>query len=215
MEESRHIAGKVTFIESSKDAEQLIVRIARVSNEKNATNWSTGPKLLRFMMKEGHWSPFEMANFTVRIETTRDVSQQILRHRQFHFQEFSQRYAKVPRAEVPGLRRQGATNRQSSTDDLPEEIRNKYENKISELFEQTYDLYEEMLSKDIARETARRILPICSPTVIFMSGVARDWIHYIRTRTKPDVQQEHAEIARQIRDIFKVMYPIISDAAEL
>lgn len=215
MEEPAYVEPKVEFVHCTKDAEKLIVQMARVSNPKNAHNWETGPKLIRFLMKAEHWSPLEMVSFCVKIRTTRDVSAQLTRHWSMRFQEYSQRYSKVERPEVPTLRKQGKTNRQTSTDDLPEDIKHKFEDKISDLFTQTHSLYEEMLEAGVARESARRILPMCSGTDLFMHGNARSWVTFLKTRLAPDTQPECQEIARQIRDIFVVMFPHISEAAEL
>ena len=215
MEESRYLEPAVEFVHCTKDAEKLIVQMARVSNPENATNWETGPKLIRFLMKHEHWSPLEMVTFCVKVRTTRDVSAQLTRHWSMRFQEYSQRYSKVELPQVPKLRRQGKTNRQTSTDDLPEDIKHKFEDKISDLLVQTHSLYEEMLSEGVARESARRILPMCSRSDLFMHGNLRSWVTFLKTRLAPDAQPECQEIAQQIKDIFGVMFPHVTEAAGL
>ena len=208
-----YVEPSVEFVHCTKDAEKLIVQMARVSNPSNADNWATGPKLIRFLMKHEHWSPLEMATFCIKVRTTRDVSAQLTRHWSMRFQEFSQRYSKVDRPAIPELRRQGATNRQASTDDLPEELQDRFKNEIGDIFERTYVLYEEMLEQGVARETARRILPMCSRSDLYMHGNLRSWITFFKTRLTPDTQPECQEIARQARDIFVTMFPHVSEAA--
>lgn len=203
----------VTYVHSTPDAEALIVEMARVSNPSNAKNSATAPRLLRYLVDHAHWSPFEMASLCVRIETERDISAQILRHRSFSFQEFSTRYAPVEAPQVPTLRRQGATNRQSSTDDLPEDVAKYFRSATASSLHNIHLLYEEMLAAGVARETARRVLPLCSPTTLYMHGTVRSWIHYLELRTAPDTQLEHRTIALQCRDIFSTHFPITAVAA--
>lgn len=202
----------VSYVHSTPDAEALIVEMARVSNPSNAKNSATAPRLLRYLVDHSHWSPFEMASLCVRIETERDISAQILRHRSFSFQEFSTRYAPVAEPTPPELRRQGATNRQSSTDDLPEDVAKYFRSAVSSSLHNIHLLYEEMLAAGVARETARRILPLCAPTVLFMHGTVRSWVHYLELRTAPDTQLEHRTIALQCRDIFATHFPITAAA---
>ena len=203
----------VTYVHSTPDAEALIVEMARVSNPSNAKNSATAPRLLRYLVDHSHWSPFEMASLCVRIETERDISAQILRHRSFSFQEFSTRYAPVEAPQVPTLRRQGATNRQSSTDDLPEDVAKYFRSATASSLHNIHLLYEEMLAAGVARETARRVLPLCSPTTLYMHGTVRSWLHYLALRTAPDTQLEHRTIALQCRDIFATHFPITFAAA--
>ncbi len=205
----------VEYVHSSPHAEKLIVEMARVSNPKNAKNWGTGPKLLQYLMKEKHWSPWEMCNLCVKINTTRDVSAQIIRHRTFSFQEYSQRYAVTPRAEIPALRRQDTKNRQNSIDNLNEFLVQELEMKIGTQISATYELYEYLLESGVAKECARRILPMSSPTVLYMNGTLRSWIHYLWLRTDESTQLEHRMVAEEAKEIFKVMFPIVSEAAEL
>lgn len=215
MEKPAYVEPAVEFVHATQNAEKLVVQMARVSNPENGQNWGTGPKLIRFLMKNEHWSPLEMVSFCVKIRTTRDISAQLTRHWSMRFQEYSQRYSKVEKPAVPVLRKQGKTNRQTSTDDLPEDIKHKFEDKISDLFVQTHSLYEEMLEAGVARESARRILPMCSRTDLYMHGNARSWVTFLKTRLAPDAQPECQDIARQIKDIFVVMFPHISEAADL
>ena len=205
----------VEYVHSSPHAEKLIVEMARVSNPKNAKNWGTGPKLLQYLMKEKHWSPWEMCNLCLKINTTRDVSAQIIRHRTFSFQEYSQRYAVTPRAEIPALRRQDTNNRQNSIDNLNEFLVQELEMKIGTQISATYELYQHLLESGVAKECARRILPMSSPTVLYMNGTLRSWIHYLWLRTDESTQLEHRMVAEEAKEIFKVMFPIVSEAAGL
>jgi thymidylate synthase (FAD) len=195
------------------NAEQLIVRMARVSNPSNESNMDTAPGLLRYLVKHQHWSPFEMANLCVKISTQRDISTQILRHRSFTFQEFSTRYAVTScTTTLPMLRRQDYKNRQNSFDDLDQELINKYEEKMLALLMNANNLYTEMLEDGIAKETARRILPLCTDTTLYMNGTLRSWIHYLQLRCDKATQLEHRQIANNIKDIFTEQFPIISEA---
>jgi len=201
------------LIWATPNAEQLIVRMARVSNPSNESNMDTAPGLLRYLVKHQHWSPFEMANLCVKISTQRDISTQILRHRSFTFQEFSTRYAVTScTTTLPMLRRQDYKNRQNSFDDLDQELINKYEEKMLALLMNANNLYTEMLEDGIAKETARRILPLCTDTTLYMNGTLRSWIHYLQLRCDKATQLEHRQIANNIKDIFTKQFPIISEA---
>ena len=190
-------------------AQDLIVYAARVSNPSNQLNKETGPKLLKYCMDHGHWSIFEQASMGVEITTSRAISAQILRHRSFHFQEFSQRYATVPTFEPVELRRQAAKNRQSSAD----KIENKAaEDQFAYAIQHAERTYEFLLEAGVARECARMILPMCAQTVVYMTGTVRDWIHYLRLRTKEDTQKEHRDIAFEISCIFRDTFPDIAKA---
>jgi len=181
------------------EAEQQIEYCARVSNPKGQDKIDTTGKLLRYLVKHKHWSPFEMASACVEITTTRDISAQILRHRSFSFQEFSQRYAEVSAVPVvPELRRQDHTNRQNSIDDLDYLRQDLYSSKIQHLFDESYRLYNELLEEGVAKECARKILPINSPTRLYMSGTIRSWIHYLSVRRETGTQLEHRLIANEI-----------------
>ena len=194
------------------DAEKLIAFMARVSNPKNQNNEKiTG--LLRYCIKHGHWSIFEMCNICTEINTTRAISAQILRHRSFSFQEFSQRYAKVEQdLEIPKLRRQDLKNRQNSINDLDEKILKVLQAEINSHFKKTNGLYKKLLENGVAKECGRMVLPMCSPTKMYMSGSIRSWIHYLQVRCDPSTQLEHREIALQIKEIFKKELPIIYES---
>lgn len=193
-------------------SEKLIAYIARVSNPQNQTNPSS-TSLLRYLIKNSHWSPFEMVNMCIEINTSRSISTQILRHRSFSFQEFSQRYADVNLLSEPetiNLRRQDIKNRQNSIDDIPEDLKEKYTMEIQSLFEKSNDLYCRMINDGIAKECARAILPLNTPTRLYMNGSLRSWIHYLQLRSKNGTQKEHADIAVEIiQNIIKTELPVI------
>ena len=203
---------KVEYVHSSPHAEKLLVRMARVSNPSNENNEETGPKLLQYLIRHKHWSPFEMVNLCLKINTTRDISAQVIRHRSFSYQEFSQRYAVAPKAELPALRRQDRKNRQNSTDDLNDYLKQELELKIQAHNESGHELYQHLLESGVAKESARKILPMNSPTTIYMNGCLRSWIHYFQVRCDASTQLEHREIAMEAQDIFKVMFPITAAA---
>tara|TARA_B100001564_G_scaffold318649_1_gene295415 strand:- start:100 stop:732 length:633 start_codon:yes stop_codon:yes gene_type:complete len=196
------------------DAEKLIGKIARVSNPNNEDNPEVNG-LLKYLVKHRHWSPFEMASMCVEIHTTRVISPQILRHRSFSFQEFSQRYA-IPTdtfaTVLPDLRRQDTKNRQNSIDDIEEVRKEYYEEKIDEHFRQAVALYESMLHSGVAKECARSVLPLNTVTRLYMSGTLRSWMHYIDLRGANGTQKEHMQIARSIGEIFDTQFPTISRA---
>jgi thymidylate synthase (FAD) len=210
---------KVELTWITPNAEEMIVKMARVSAPKNQDNMETAPKLLRYLIKHKHWSPFEMANMCVEIHTNRSISPQILRHRSFSFQEFSQRYAdtrELGSASIPHLRRQDLKNRQNSTDDLAEtlgadKLASLYR-RTSQLFEEAEHLYQEMVSSGVAKECARMVLPLNTPTFLYMNGTLRSWIHYLQLRCDPGTQLEHREIAEAIKRIFCKEFPVIGEA---
>lgn len=205
----------VNLIWATPNAEEMIVKMARVSAPKNQDNMDTAPRLLRYLIRNKHWSPLEMANMCVEIETTRAISPQILRHRSFSFQEFSQRYAdtsELGSAVIPHLRRQDLKNRQNSIDDIPVEMLGNYYRRISELYENAEHLYREMVSNGIAKECARSVLPLSTQTRLFMNGTLRSWVHYLDLRCSNGTQFEHQQIARAIRKIFCEQFPIIGEA---
>ena len=208
---------KVTKVSVTPDAEKLIGYIARVSNPKNQDNPEVAG-LLKYCIKHGHWSIFEQASMTVEIETTRGIAAQILRHRSFTFQEFSQRYAdtNLLADEIPmfDLRHQDTKNRQNSTDDVPYNKKKDLEYKIAEHFVEAMDLYNELLGNGIAKECARFVLPLATPTRLYMTGTVRSWIHYIQLRGGHGTQKEHMDIAHAIEDIFIKEFPITSEALE-
>lgn len=190
-------------------AEELVVYIARVSNPSNQMNMETAPKLLRYLIDKKHWSPFEMVDMTVEIKTSRAIAQQILRHRSFSFQEFSQRYAAATEFEPIELRRQSKKNRQSSTDIIDDEA---VIDSINKHNAQTEKLYKYLISCDVAKETARFILPLTTQTTIYMKGSLRSWLTYFNLRLNEHTQKEHRLVAEEIRDIFIQQFPDISSA---
>jgi thymidylate synthase (FAD) len=203
----------VTFVHCSPGAENLIVKMARVSNPVNEDNMATAPKLLRYLIDHQHVSPFEMCSLCVKIDTERDISAQILRHRSFSFQEFSTRYAQVQSLVFPDLRKQDLKNRQNSTDDLAPITKKLFAVGIKVLYSMSARLYEAMLYCGVAKETARRILPLSTQTTLYMHGTLRSWIHYINVRTDPGTQLEHRLIAEGCKQIFIEQFPTIGEAA--
>ena len=204
----------VQLITSTPDSEKTMAYIARVSNPKNQDN-NDFTKLIRYCIKNEHWSVFEQAYMTLQIETTRGIAAQILRHRSFTFQEFSQRYAdsrQLGEITVPELRRQDNKNRQNSISDLSEEVVSQFNKKIKNQFKLNKQLYEEMLEAGIAKECARFVLPLATPTRIYMTGSCRSWIHYINLRTSNGTQKEHMNIAKECKNIFSKEYPVVSSA---
>ena len=204
----------VQLITSTPDAEKSMAYIARVSNPKNQDN-NDFSKLLGYCIKNEHWSVFEQAYMTLQIETTRGIAAQILRHRSFTFQEFSQRYAdstQLGEIPIPELRRQDNKNRQNSISDLSEEVINQFNEKIKLQFNLNKKLYEEMLEAGIAKECARFVLPLATPTRIYMTGSCRSWIHYINLRTGHGTQKEHMDIAQECKHIFSQEYPVVASA---
>lgn len=187
--------------------------MSRVSNPDNANNLETAPRLLRYLIRHRHWSPFEMASLCVKIDTERDIAAQILRHRSFSFQEFSTRYARTAPAEIPSFRRQDTSNRQASHDDLSAELKAKCEAAAAVVIKHASAAYYELLDQGVAKECARRILPLCTPTTLYMHGTLRSWIHYIQLRTEAGTQLEHRQIAEACRNIFSAQFPVIAEAA--
>jgi len=203
----------VTFVHCSPDAENLIVRMARVSNPTNEDNMATAPKLLRYLINHQHWSPFEMCSLCVKIDTERDISAQILRHRSFSFQEFSTRYAEAQPLTIPELRKQDVKNRQNSTNDLDIHTQVYYDEQIRNQYADIEELYDQMIADGVAKECARRILPLSTQTTLYMHGTLRSWIHYINVRTDPGTQLEHRLIAEGCKQIFIEQFPTIGEAA--
>ena len=196
------------------DAEKQMGYIARVSNPNNQSNPAVAG-LLGYCIKHGHWSVFEQAHMTVEIETTRGIAAQILRHRSFTFQEFSQRYANtnlLGEIEVPDLRSQDLKNRQNSNDDIPEEQTKRLQDQIARYFAEGIDLYNELIREGVAKECARFVLPLATPTRIYMTGSVRSWIHYIDLRSAHGTQKEHMDIVKEVRDIFKKEFPVCTNA---
>lgn len=193
--------------------EQFIVYIARVSNPNNQLNTETSPKLIKYLIKNKHWSPFEHVNCTFEIKTSRAIAAQILRHRSFTFQEFSQRYAEVEGLERIEWRKQGKTNRQvgSETITLPPHLQFA----VEEAQRNTKALYNQLISQGIARESARMILPLNTATTIYMTGTLRSWIHYLDLRCSEHTQKEHRDIALDVKNILKSEFPMVFEALEL
>ena len=203
----------VELVWVTPEAEKLIVKMARVSNPSNQENWETGPKLLKYCLDHKHFSIFEMCSLCVKIDTERDISAQILRHRSFSFQEFSTRYAEAQPLTIPNLRRQDLKNRQNSTDDLASYTSDYYELQIRDLYAKVEDLYDQMIADGVAKECARRILPLSTQTTLYMHGSIRSWIHYINVRTDSGTQLEHRLIAEDCKQIFIEQFPTIGEAA--
>ena len=208
---------EVKLISVSPDAEKHMAYCARVSNPNNQENENYAG-LLRYCIKHQHWSIFEQAFMTLEINTTRGLAAQILRHRSFTFQEFSQRYADTNLLDatipLPDLRRQDTKNRQNSIDDIPEKQTKFLQERIRQYFNEGMDLYNELLREGIAKECARFVLPLATPTRIYMSGSVRSWVHYIDLRSGHGTQKEHMDIANACKKIFKEQFPTVSEALE-
>jgi len=208
---------EVKLISVTPDAENTMAYIARVSNPNNQENPNYAG-LLRYCIQHEHWSVFEQATMTLEIGTNRGIAAQILRHRSFTFQEFSQRYADanllaadIP---IPELRRQDTKNRQNSIDDLDPELVKAFQSRIRMLFSEASELYTDMVGAGIAKECARFALPLAVPTRLYMTGSCRSWIHYINLRSAHGTQKEHMEIAEGCREIFKTQFPKVAEALE-
>ena len=208
---------EVKLISVSPDAEQHMAYCARVSNPSNQENEKYAG-LLRYCIKHQHWSIFEQAFMTLEINTTRGLAAQILRHRSFTYQEFSQRYAdssllgdKIP---LPQLRKQDEKNRQNSTDDLDPILVQELEVKMQKYFADGMKLYKDMLDAKVAKECARFVLPLATPTRLYMSGSVRSWIHYIELRSGHGTQKEHMDIANACKNIFTEQFPTVAEAME-
>tara|TARA_B100000927_G_scaffold180748_1_gene145603 strand:- start:833 stop:1465 length:633 start_codon:yes stop_codon:yes gene_type:complete len=206
----------VELISITPDAEKTMAYIARVSNPSNQSNENFSG-LLRYCIKHQHWSVFEQSSMTLQIQTTRAIAAQILRHRSFTYQEFSQRYADsnlLGNIELPELRRQDNKNRQNSIDDLDPEMIEKFNRQMNTLFSSSLSLYNQMLEAGVAKECARFVLPLATPTRIYMTGSCRSWIHYINLRSAHGTQKEHMEIANACKKIFVKEFPAVSEALE-
>ena len=206
----------VQFVSITPDAEKTMAYIARVSNPSNQDNENFSG-LLRYCIKHHHWSVFEQSTMTLEIQTTRAIAAQILRHRSFTYQEFSQRYADsnlLGNIEIPELRRQDSKNRQNSIDDLEPEVVDKFNRQMNTLFSSAFGLYNQMLEAGVAKECARFVLPLATPTRIYMTGSCRSWIHYINLRSAHGTQKEHMEIANACKKVFVEQFPAVSEALE-
>ena len=208
---------QVKLVSVTPDAEKTMAYIARVSNPKNQDNEKFAG-LLKYCIQHGHWSVFEQAFMTLEINTTRGLAAQILRHRSFTYQEFSQRYADVSfiREDIPlpELRSQDEKNRQNSIDDVDPDIVEKYNTKMKDHFDKSIDLYKMMLRDGIAKECARFVLPLATPTRIYMTGSCRSWIHYINLRSAHGTQKEHMDLVENVRKVFVAQYPTVATALE-
>ena len=201
-----------------KGPQDVISYVARVSNPHNQQNFDTAAGLLKYCIKHEHWSIFETVSLTMEINTNRGIAAQILRHRSFTFQEFSQRYAStnllsdcIP---VPELRRQDTKNRQNSINNLPPGLVKQYNKKIEKYFEDGMSLYNNLLDNGVAKECARFVLPLATPTRIYMTGTCRSWMHYINLRSANGTQEEHRLVAEACREVFKEVFPDVSTALE-
>jgi thymidylate synthase (FAD) len=204
---------QVSLVHITPKAEELISYMARVSNPDNQNNTQTSAKLIGYLIKHNHWSPFEMVNMCVEIETTRSIAAQILRHRSFSFQEFSQRYAEVQlRPELPEMRRQDTKNRQNSIDDLPLGVLHETDKLVGEALVTAYRSYDRLLELGVAKECAREVLPLCTPTRLYMNGTVRSWLHYCNLRCGNGTQLEHRRIADQVLNILCRELPGVSTA---
>ena len=199
-----------------KGPQDVISYVARVSNPHNQENYRTAGGLLRYCIKHQHWSIFETASMTLELNTNRGIAAQILRHRSFCFQEFSQRYADTKLLDqnipLPDLRRQDDKNRQNSISDLPPGAVSDYQNKIDKHFKDSMHLYNNLLDSGVAKECARFVLPLATPTRIYMTGSVRSWITYIALREKNGTQQEHRDLVLEVKKVFCEQFPDIADA---
>ena len=202
----------VQLVSITPDAEKTMAYIARVSNPSNQDNENFAG-LLRYCIKHQHWSVFEQSSMTLEINTTRAIAAQILRHRSFTYQEFSQRYADAKLLEtidLPELRRQDDKNRQNSIDDLEPEVVEKFNRQMNTLFSSAFGLYNQLLQAGVAKECARFVLPLATPTRIYMTGSCRSWVHYINLRSEHGTQKEHMDIANACKKIFIEQFPAVS-----
>lgn len=226
MNEENKIIAQLEEASSSKDivelvsvtpgAEEVISYCARVSNPNNQLNFNNNSKLIKYLITNKHWSPFEMAHITLQIKTSRGISPQILRHRSFTFQEFSQRYAAV---DASGLvlyaaRRQDNKNRQNSIDDLSDDVKREWDERQLTNWKHSFEHYTWALDNGIAKECARFVLPLGCSTTLYMSGSVRSWIHYIELRAANGTQKEHMDIAIACKDIFKKELPQVAEALD-
>ena len=214
---NKEIESPIQLVSVTADAEQHMAYVARVSNPKNQNN-DKFAGLLKYCIKHGHWSVFEQAFMTIEINTTRGLAAQILRHRSFTFQEFSQRYADTnlldTKIDVPDLRSQDNKNRQNSIDDIPVSKKENLQSKIATHFADAMHLYNELIKEGIAKECARFVLPLATPTRIYMTGNVRSWIHYIDLRSANGTQKEHMDVAKGVKEIFIEQFPNVSEALE-
>ena len=196
------------YIHSTPDGDNLVAYMARVSNPSNQDNKDTAPRLIRYLIKHKHWSPFEMVSMCVKVNTTRSVAAQVLRHRSFSFQEFSQRYAEVVDKPVTqDLRRQDTKNRQNSIDDFDEYEKQQFQLQLQQHYDQSLWLYKQMIQAGVAKECARDVLPLSTPTTLYMHGNLRSWLTYCDLRCANGTQLEHKLIADSVKDLISVHFP--------
>ena len=200
----------VKYVHSTPDGDNLVAYMARVSNPENQHNTETSARLIRYLIKHKHWSPFEMVNMCVEVNTTRSIAAQILRHRSFSFQEFSQRYSKA--LDQPGplaVRRQDTKNRQNSVDDIDPYTTQDFQIKADQVYDLSFKLYNEMLAAGVAKECAREVLPLSTPTRLYMNGTLRSWLHYCDLRCANGTQLEHQIIADECKELLKTHFPLV------
>jgi len=198
----------IEYIHSTTDGDNLVAYMARVSNPANQDNKDTAPRLINYLIKHKHWSPFEMVSMCIKINTTRSIAAQILRHRSFSFQEFSQRYAPVTSDPVvQDLRLQDYSNRQNSIDSMNEYDKQQFQLQLKQHYEQSHWLYNQLLTAGVAKECARDVLPLSTPTVLYMHGNLRSWLTYADLRTANGTQLEHKLIADQVKELIAVHFP--------
>ena len=205
-----------SLVHHTQNGDELIAHMARVSNPAGQEKASKASGLISYLIKHGHWSPFEMVNMCVKIDTTRSIAAQIIRHRSFSFQEFSQRYSNVENLGepiIPALRRQDTKNRQNSIDDINHHDQQVWLKMVDKYFKQGVDLYSNMLEAGIAKECAREILPMASPTRLYMNGTLRSWIHYCKLRGDEGTQLEHRKIAMDVKRLIREHFPMVYIAA--
>ena len=198
----------IEYIHSTTDGDNLVAYMARVSNPANQDNIDTAPRLINYLIKHKHWSPFEMVSMCIKINTTRSIAAQILRHRSFSFQEFSQRYAPVTSDPVvQDLRLQDHSNRQNSIDSMNEYDKQQFQLQLKQHYEQSHWLYNQLLTAGVAKECARDVLPLSTPTVLYMHGNLRSWLTYADLRSANGTQLEHKLIADQVKELIAVHFP--------
>ena len=196
------------YVHSTPDGDNLVAYMARVSNPANQNNKDTAPRLIKYLIKHKHWSPFEMVSMCLKIETTRSVAAQILRHRSFSFQEFSQRYAEViDKPYTQDLRLQDTSNRQNSIDGMNEYDKQQFQLQLQQHYDQSVWLYKQMLDAGVAKECARDVLPLSAPTTLYMHGNLRSWLHYVDLRASNGTQKEHMVIAEGVKELIAIHFP--------
>ena len=196
------------YVHSTPDGDNLVAYMARVSNPNNQNNKDTAPKLINYLIKHKHWSPFEMVSMCIKINTTRSIAAQILRHRSFSFQEFSQRYAPVTDDPIiQDLRVQDPKNRQNSIDDFDPYEKQHFEVQLKQHYDQAMHLYTQMLQAGVAKECARDVLPLSAPTTLYMHGNLRSWLHYVDLRASNGTQKEHMVIAEGVKELIAIHFP--------